>query len=79
MIYSVKTRTSKRVRIEISGGSLLSRLIPEVHRAIAKGASVYVSVPGGGDWSNTQLSIDEAVPLIITYELPEEELEALPE
>lgn len=31
------------------------------------GAKIYVSVPGGGDWSNTDLDISKENPLIIEW------------
>lgn len=36
-------------------------------------ASIYVHVPGGGDWSNSDLHIDKACPVVVTWETTREE------
>lgn len=31
-------------------------------------ADIYMPVPGGGDWSHTNLHADDETPLVVTYE-----------
>lgn len=35
-------------------------------------AKIFVKVPGGGDWSNTNLNIDDDTPLIVEWTIEEE-------
>ena len=34
--------------------------------------NIYIRVPGGGDWSNTNLDIDNLNPIVIEFEYSEE-------
>jgi len=46
----------------------LLSLLRDDGQAIPKaGVSVTVRVPGGGDWSNTSLDIDDDTPIEITF------------
>lgn len=55
------TETVETTRIAMSKVELLKAL------GLPQDADVYVEVPGGGDWSNCELNIDNDVPLKITY------------
>jgi hypothetical protein len=54
---SVVTKVTKTVRYEFTHAELCKRLrLPET-------ALIFVTVPGGGDWSNTDLEIGRSTPL----------------
>jgi len=60
--------TKETVTIKIDSGVLLSRLRPliaELGYKLHEVSSVYVKVPGGGDWSNTNLEINKDCLLFI--------------
>lgn len=60
--------TTTDVRIELDADALLGVL--KTAFDLPDNAKLHVRVPGGGDWSNTDLSIgngDEGVPLILTF------------
>jgi len=60
-----KTRTSHRVELDDSDlRELLKDYIPEDARSVR----IRVWVPGGGDWSNTDLDIDRQNTLQISWE-----------
>ena len=66
-IKSVRTRITENFRIEVTGEQLI-KLINDFYKGdkIPSNAFIYVAVPGGGDWSNTDLDINEH-PVIITW------------
>ena len=70
---SVKTRAkiTKDFRIEIDGEAFVKAL-QRTGLEIPLGAAIFVQVPGGGDWSNTSLDIDEDCPIIVTWTTTEE-------
>ncbi len=37
---------------------------------IPDNAGMFVHVPGGGDWSNTDLDIEQQTPLVVQWETP---------
>lgn len=63
-VKTVKIETTHR--IELNKESFLQLLLSAGCKGIPKNVAIYVLVPGGGDWSNTTLTIDEA-PVIITW------------
>lgn len=76
--HTVKT-TSKSTTLRLSAAGLRSLLI-EDGADIPPDAEIYVRVPGGGDWSNSKLSIQEhlgpssdGVELLIEWETVEHE------
>lgn len=68
------TVTSTHNRIELRREDIIGLL--RTHWAktrlglplIPEKAKVYVSVPGGGDWSNTSLDLDADIPLVVTWD-----------
>lgn len=61
---------SARELIDLVNGSLPTSLLP-TPVSIPRSAEVTVHVPGGGDWSNTDLTIDNDLPVVITWEMKE--------
>lgn len=55
----VKTRKATTETHELRlTGSAIRELLANSGVHVPQGASVYVAIPGGGDWSNTDLSIE---------------------
>lgn len=57
--------TTTDVRIDLDSDALLGVL--KTAFDIPENAKLHVRVPGGGDWSNTDLTIGEDVPLVLTF------------
>ncbi len=59
---------SRKCRIEITREHILSlcKMPPNAHSI-----QVSVYVPGGGDWSNTDLDIEKGCPVSVTFETRE--------
>ena len=64
---TVTKTTAKKVTIEVDAVTLIEALRANGVK-IPGDAKVYVTVPGGGDWSHTDLDIDDDAPLTIEYE-----------
>lgn len=66
-----KTKTVRTTKssssLELSSDDILG-LIKDVIPKDAKNVRIYVQVPGGADWANTQLVIGEDVVLNIEWE-----------
>jgi hypothetical protein len=62
-----ETTTTIRGRLEIPREVLIKALREHVDSMIPEDAMAYVQVPGGGDWSNTDLQIDGDLPLIVEF------------
>lgn len=75
MLLSRKTRTEERHEIRITGKELLECVNQELAASgsprIPKAAYVRVAVPGGGDWANTDLDLNDH-PVIISWTVVEE-------
>jgi hypothetical protein len=75
MLLSRKTRTEERHGMRITGKELLECINQELAASgaprIPKDASVVVSVPGGGDWSNTDLDLNDH-PVTISWTVVED-------
>jgi len=54
---NIQTTVSTTCRIDITRAELIEAL------NLPKDAEIFISIPGGGDWSNTDLSIDAETPL----------------
>lgn len=68
IIESKIARTSVMRKIELDRETLLQLLASHTDCGdIPSYATVYVRVPGGGDWSNMDLDINDAAPVIITW------------
>lgn len=66
----IRTQTTKRIELSESD---LRELVRAHSGEVPASAAIFVEVPGGGDWSNTQLDISES-PIIITWsEVTEEQ------
>lgn len=62
------TQIIKRIRVELTAedivlGNIIALPIPE-----GVTYKVYVSIPGGGDWSCMNLDIDKNTPVIVEWE-----------
>ncbi len=57
-----KTTTTTQHSLELSGAAI------KRHLGIPNDARVKVSIPGGGDWSNTDLDLDNGTTLDIDWE-----------
>jgi len=73
-IVNVKKTTTSTYQFDDQ--NLIMALLPlETRNAVIKGkatVAVFVNVPGGGDWSNSQLSINDDCKLTIVVEKTEE-------
>ncbi len=60
---TVKTTTTRKTVVTYSADDLRLALV------LPKDARIYVDVPGGGDWSNTELAIENGgrCPLVVEY------------
>lgn len=64
-----ETHTTKRNILRITANDLIRIMNGEEgHRGIPKNARVTTLVPGGGDWSNMYLAIDDEQVIIIEWE-----------
>jgi len=61
------TRTETRIKLKMTGKELLELLRRDGQAIPKSGVDVTVRVPGGGDWSNTSLDIDDDTPIEITF------------
>lgn len=67
-VLETKTiRTEVRKRVELSGGELRKLIKTATGQDLPARAEIFVEVPGGADWSNTSLNIDNRTPVIITW------------
>jgi len=56
-----ETTTATTKHVTMDAAELLKAL------KLPKDAKVFVTVPGGGDWSNCDLELDKSTPLNIVY------------
>lgn len=67
--HSTVTITYTFTRTEVLNALHYAGLIPTLGASgnvpVRISEEVYVRVPGGGDWSNTQLAIEDDCPLIV--------------
>jgi len=61
---TVRTETTKRVEL---GFTQIRRLLEREGVQLPAGAKITVTVPGGGDWSNTELDIDDRTPVVVSW------------
>ena len=61
------TRTERRVTLRMTAEELLSLLRRDGQAIPKSGVDVTVRVPGGGDWSNTDIDVDSENPIKITF------------
>lgn len=76
MIDIIKDRkavVTTQHRIELKGTTIIQLLNQELKAQgateglVPSNATVIVTVPGGGDWSNTELDIDTRTPVTIEW------------
>lgn len=76
LVHRKRVRTTETFRIEVKGPELLQVLSQELKAQdkgpIPEDASIAVWVPGGGDWSNTDLDLNEH-PVVIEWTVEEHE------
>jgi len=58
--------TTTKHRLELTNVEIIEALRKDDY-CIPKDANVFVRVPGGGDWSNTDLDLTDQ-PLVITWQ-----------
>ena len=61
------TQTTHRHELRLSRNDLVALLRDAGMWAFPDDANVYVQVPGGGDWSNTALDIDDEHPIVVRW------------
>lgn len=64
------TRVTTETTIELAGKDIATMLKGYIQAwgfSIENIQRMYVRVPGGGDWSNTDLDIDRNCPLVIVF------------
>jgi hypothetical protein len=66
MKVTQKTTTTKTHRVEI-GRHALAKALRLSGINVPDRAGVYVIVPGGGDWSNMQLDVDDKTPIVVSW------------
>ncbi len=66
MQQRVTTTTTKKVEGYITGDDIKNMF------GLPSNASVFFSVPGGGDWCNTNIDITREDPIYVTWTIEEE-------
>lgn len=61
-----RTTTIQEVEHRLSRDDIIT-LLRNAGYTIPDGTTIFVRVPGGGDWSNTDLDIEEDCPLIARF------------
>lgn len=64
----VKTSVVTDHTVELTNADIVELIEKRLDLTIENRAQVFVRVPGGGDWSNTALEIDEECPIVVTWE-----------
>lgn len=70
-------RREEKVTLEVSAAEVRKAIEPLLkEKGIElpeRNVDIYVRVPGGGDWSNTNLELDSDTPLCIHFTIIEED------
>jgi len=61
---TVRTETTRRVEL---GDVQILELLASRSIYVPKDATITVTVPGGGDWSNTDLDINDRCPVVVSW------------
>jgi len=61
---TVTTSVDKRIEL---GFTAIRLLLEREGITLPTGAKITVTVPGGGDWSNTELDIDDHTPVVVSW------------
>jgi hypothetical protein len=64
-------RTERRKSIKL-GFTAIRQLLEGQGVTLPANVSITVQVPGGGDWSNTELDIDDRSPVVVAWTEVEE-------
>ena len=62
----VQTTTERKIHFELSRIDVIA-IMRKSGLDVPDDAQVAVDVPGGGDWSNTRLDVDQDSPLIVKW------------
>jgi len=65
-------KTIRHHRVELAREDLL-RLLAGDGVTVDRAAQIFVQVPGGGDWSGTDLEVSDGRPVVITWTTEETE------
>jgi hypothetical protein len=71
----VHTTVRRTFTLDLSREMLLKVLRESGYAGLPDDAQVFVEVPGGGDWSNTDLSIEQRTPIRVRWIEVSEEVE----
>jgi len=61
---TVTTSVDKRIEL---GFTAIRLLLEREGITLPAGTKITVTVPGGGDWSNTELDIDDHTPVVVSW------------
>lgn len=67
MDIKISSTTITTNRLELGRKELL-KLLPEIPAT----ADIYISIPGGGDWSNMDLDVTTEHPIVVTWKVRSE-------
>lgn len=70
-MITTRTKTTKTTYIDLTREQVADALRLAGFN-LPDNADIFVRVPGGGDWSNTDLMIDDEITLQVTYTTTEE-------
>lgn len=62
-----EVETKTECRMELNKEDILEAVLCRFGAKIPSNAQVYVQVPGGGDWSYTNLEINSDTPIVVTW------------
>lgn len=60
----VSTATTKRIEL---GFTEIRLLLEREGIVLPNGAKITITVPSGGDWSNTELDVDDRTPVVVSW------------
>lgn len=69
--------TDEKWQLEITGAMLIT-LLREAGHPIPRDATVHFTVPGGGNWSNTAVEVDQEYPISVEWKSHSVESKDLP-
>jgi len=66
-VIDKRVETTKNVTIKLTGTDILIALVDAGHIDMPDTFTCVFEVPGGGDYSNTSVNIDEDAQVVITF------------
>lgn len=66
VVTATKVSTESKMRV-VLGDKAIRTLLTHAGIIIPAGATITVSIPGGGDYSNTDLDIDDRCPVVVAW------------